>query len=90
MHLVLVALPHFLLRVRTTSPSYENFAHCTLKLTEWRTGIPLDARMQRECHGVRRQSECGDGAFGRAMMVEQPTRLVRTKAVSRCACHRSP
>ena len=31
----------------------------------------------------------GDGAFERAIMIEQSTRLVRAKAVSRCACHRS-
>ena len=40
--------------------------------------------------GVRRQSGSGDGAFGRARMIEPATRLVRAKAVSRCACHRSP
>jgi len=40
--------------------------------------------------GVRRQSGSGDGAFERTTMTEPPTRLVRAKAVSRCACHRSP
>jgi hypothetical protein len=49
-----------------------------------------DSRMERERHGVRRQSGSGDGAFGRTMMIEQSARLVRAKAVSRCACHRSP
>ena len=49
-----------------------------------------DYRRERERHGVRRQSGSGDGAFGRMMMMEQSTRLVRAKAVSRCACHRSP
>jgi hypothetical protein len=39
---------------------------------------------------LRRQSDSGDGAFGRTKCLEITARLVRAKAVSRCACHRSP
>ena len=46
--------------------------------------------MARRFFGLRRQSGSGDGAFGRAMGFQIFTRPVRAKAVSRCACHRSP
>ncbi len=39
---------------------------------------------------MRRQSGSGDGAFGRTVRMKLSTNLVRAKAVSRCACHRSP
>ncbi len=65
----------------------------------WRRN-QCSARRSRTRHGVRGQSGTaapkqseggsGDGAFGRAMMMEQSTRLVRAKAVSRCASHRIP
>jgi len=41
--------------------------------------------------GVRRQSGSGDGAFGRVEMIWTDGRAsCVSKAVSRCACHRSP
>ena len=63
-----------------------------LRGNRWADGFesPWDSRVERERYGVRRQSGSGDGAFERAMTIEQSTRLVRAKAVSRRACHRSP
>jgi hypothetical protein len=63
-----------------------------LRGNRWADGFEArsDFRMEQARHGVRRQSGSGDGAFGRTTMMERSTRLVRAKAVSRCACHRSP
>jgi len=52
--------------------------------TQWRN----DEIAQRL--GLRRQSASGDGALERARRVENSTRVVRAKAVSRFPCHRSP
>ena len=51
------------------------------------TGLPVRVRVP---YGLRRQSDSGDGAFERTRRLGMTSIVARTKAVSRCACHRSP
>jgi len=46
--------------------------------------------MERECTGVRRQSEAAPALSGGRGRGGWRTMTGRAKAVSRCACHRSP